>query len=442
MEMTASRLIAGSAAKDITPEGPQFLFGYPHVDRISTGVHDPLLSSALFLDDGETKLLLIANDVVAVGNETIRLARRRIERETGVPAANILISASHTHSGPMTMDLLSCEADPVLPKADPAYVRRLEDGIVASAVQACRNAQPAEIGLATADGSCVGGNRHDPAGPTDPQTPILIVRSQEKFLAAMVVCSMHPTILHEDSTLVSGDFPAMARKHLQEQILGSDCPVLWHTGPSGNQSPRHVAQSNTFAETERLGNLLGQSLSEAIGKIDYSSDISLGCARKMIELPAKTFPPVEEARSRLERAAERLAAMRRSGTDSREIRTAECDWFGAEETLTLALAAASGRLREAIASVMPAEVSLVRIGPWSFAGWPGEAFVEFSLRVKSACPNCFVIGLANGELQGYIVTEEAAREGWYEASNALFASPESGDLLVESTLELLGKFVR
>ena len=48
-----------------------------------------------------------------------------------------------------------------------------------------------------------------------------------------------------------------------------------------------------------------------------------------------------------------------------------------------------------------------------------------------------MISLANGQLQGYLVTEEAVRQGWYEAMNSLFASPESGMALVETTLELL-----
>ena len=52
----AGLLTAGSATADITPDRPQFLFGYPHVRRYSTGVHDPLLSSALFLSDGRTRL--------------------------------------------------------------------------------------------------------------------------------------------------------------------------------------------------------------------------------------------------------------------------------------------------------------------------------------------------------------------------------------------------
>ena len=104
----------------------------------------------------------------------------------------------------------------------------------------------------------------------------------------------------------------------------------------------------------------------------------------------------------------------------------------------LARAAVAGRLDAAIASVMPAEIMVMHIGPWSFVGWPGETFVEFALEVKSLHPNCHVISLANGELQGYLVTEEAVRQGGYEASNALFASPEAGMLLVKKTLELLG----
>ena len=147
--------------------------------------------------------------------------------------------------------------------------------------------------------------------------------------------------------------------------------------------------------------------------------------------------PVPQAEQSLARAVERLAALRESGADRREVRTAECDWFGAEESVALAHAAAEGRLDDAVAAVMPAEISLMRIGPWRFVAWPGEIFVDFALRVKARCPNCCIISLANGELQGYLATEEAVRCGWYEAMNAMFASPASGMLLVGKTLEML-----
>ena len=74
----AAALIAGAATADITPDDAQFLFGYPHVRRYSTGVHDPLLSSALFLSDGKTSLLWVANDVIYVSRQTARRVRGRI----------------------------------------------------------------------------------------------------------------------------------------------------------------------------------------------------------------------------------------------------------------------------------------------------------------------------------------------------------------------------
>jgi hypothetical protein len=198
-----------------------------------------------------------------------------------------------------------------------------------------------------------------------------------------------------------------------------------------------VTKANTFDEAQRLGNLLGQSIAKAAGAINYVDDVTLSCTRALVNLPARTFPPVDEAQRQLDQSAERLATLRRCGADRREVRTAECDWFGAEETLTLARAAAAGRLDAAIAAVMPAEIMLTRIGPWFFAGWPGEAFVEFPLAVKAARPDCCVISMANGELQGYLVTEEAVQCRWYEAMNSLWSNPQAGLLLVEKTLELL-----
>ena len=88
---------------------------------------------------------------------------------------------------------------------------------------------------------------------------------------------------------------------------------------------------------------------------------------------------------------------------------------------------------------MPAEITLMRIGPWAFVGWPGEAFVEFSLEVRALHPNCYVISLVNSQLEGYLVTEEAVRQGWYEALNRAVRQPECGELLAATTLELLSQ---
>lgn len=431
-------LVAGAAVAEITPRNSQFLYGYPFVHRYSTGVHDPLMSSALYLSAGAVKVMFVANDIIYLNKQTVARVRDRIESLTGIPALHIMVTASHTHSGPMTVDLLVAEGDPVIPKTDSEYVRFLEDQIVRAAEQAVRQAVPAEIGLAVADAADVGTNRRDPKGPANPEAPVLRVRSlpDHTDLACMVVGSMHPTVLHEDSTLVSNDFPGMTRQYLQREVLGMSCPLLYHTGPSGNQSPRHSVSANTFAEAERLGYMLGKSIAAVMPQMQYRETVNVACATDWVDLPRRSFPSVEQASVRLASAEARLDELRRNSAPRQQIRTAEVDWFGAGETVTLARAATEHRVDVVAASCLPAEIQIITVGPWTFVGWPGEIFVEYALAVKTRAQGTHVISLANGELQGYIVTPDAVADNAYEAGNALF-DHSSGGLLVDHTLQLL-----
>jgi neutral ceramidase len=251
-----------------------------------------------------------------------------------------------------------------------------------------------------------------------------------------VVYSMHPTVLHEDSTLISADFPGMTRKYLQGEVLGPDCPVLYHTGPAGNQSPRYSTAANTFPEAEKLGRMLGKAIAKSISRIHYITPVSITCRQEFLELPPRSLPSVKQAQATLELAKARLTQLRAAGAPRPVVRTAEVDWFGAQETLTLARAEADKRLNPAIEASMPAEIQMTKIGPWAFVGWQGEMFVEYALAVKARAKNTYLISLANGELQGYIATEKAAAERAYEAECALFA-PASGTVLVNKTLEML-----
>ena len=275
---------AGAVQVDITPRSPQFLYGYPHVPRVSTGVHDPLLSTALCLDDGATATMFIANDLIFVPREIAERVRARLAELTGIPAGHIMVTATHTHSGPVTVRYLSNEADPVVPGPDPAYLQQAEQGMIDAGRRAWESRQPGEIGLVIADGAAVGTNRRDPSGPRDAQVPVLLARTADthQFIAAMMVCSMHPTVLHEDSTLISGDFPAMARQYMQQHLLGRDCPIVYHTGAAGNQSPRHVTRGNTFAEAERLGWALGDAIVRAATQAEYQRKLRISCARELL----------------------------------------------------------------------------------------------------------------------------------------------------------------
>ena len=432
-------LLAGAAVADLTPPGSVFLYGYPHVERMSTGVHDPLQSAALYLRGKKGAALFIANDIIVIDRDFTAGVRRRINARTGVAEDAIMITCTHTHSGPVTVDGLSHASDSIVPRRDEAYLRLAADRMVEAACAAVKAATPAEIGLATARAEGVGTNRHDPAGPSDPEVPVLVARStrDRSPIACMVVFAMHPTVMHEDSKLISADFPFFTRRLLQGGALPASCPVVYHTGAAGNQSPRHVTRANTFAEAQRLGEKLGSAIAAAIPGISYRPDAPIACRRKFIDLEIRKFSAVDKADAALGEVRARFERLKQEGAPRPEVRTAECDVFGAEETADLARAAIDGRLQAAARSCLPAEIQVIEIGSWKFVGWPGEHFVEFALEVKARSPGTFIITLANGELQGYIVTAEAAAKGFYEATNAVFA-PSNGQRFVRETLALLG----
>ncbi|WP_438479745.1 hypothetical protein [Oleiharenicola lentus] len=432
-------LQAGAATVDLTPQDSVFLFGYPHVERFSTGAHDRLESVALYLRGENGCALFIANDLIFVSKTLAADVRRRISIKTGIPVSSIAVTATHTHSGPITVDYVSNGADPAVPKVDPAYLAFVAESMILAACSAVRTAVPAEIGLAVAQAEGVGSNRHDPKGPEDREVPVLMVRSLagQEPIACMVAYGMHPTVLHEDSTLISADFPHFTRRYLRTAgLLPENCSILYHSGACGDQSPRHVARANTFAEAQRLGENLGRSIAAAIPAISFQSRLPIETRTAFLPLETRAFPPVELALEKARRAREKFEKLQEEKAARTAVRTAECDWFGAEETVELARAASDGRLSAVVRNCLPAEIQVIILGEWKFVMWPGEFFVEYALAIKARSKNSFVITFANGELQGYVVTPAAAAAELYEATNAVF-SPANGQRVVQATLELL-----
>ncbi len=443
-------LLAGAAVREITPEGDVALYGYPRVERRSTGVHDPLRASAIYLETEACGGVLLASlDLLFLDTPTARRIQRSVADRLGLPETRVFISCTHTHSGPVTTRLLSWRDDPTLPDPDPAYLDFVERRTLETAAAARKNVRPAESAWTSADARGVGGNRRDPAGVTDPECGVLAVRtrgdagSEASFLAVSMIYGMHPTVLHEDSTLISADFPHFAREFVRASLPGRPV-VSYHTGPCGDQSPRHFVEAQTFEEARRLGRLLGESVWDAVRRIPadaWASEPILAASVERLDLPRRRIPSPEDAEGILESVRRDYERLRRSGSSRAEVRTAECAVFGAESAATLARAQAQGAVSEVLDTILPAGVQVLRIGDTCLAGLPGEIFAAYGLDIRTHVPcRTFVATLVNGELQGYIVTPEAAAEGGYEAANSLLA-PEAGDRLAASAIRQIVNLV-
>src|SRR5947208_15825841 len=92
---------AGAALSNITPPlGSPIVGGF--VPFPATHVHDELHARCLVLDDGKTKLVLVVCDLLGMDRLVSDDARHHIEKDLGIPPANVLISATHTRSAAST----------------------------------------------------------------------------------------------------------------------------------------------------------------------------------------------------------------------------------------------------------------------------------------------------------------------------------------------------
>ena len=95
----AAGLRAGVGKADITPKTGYYLGGWTRADRTGHGQHTRLYSRALVLERDGRKVALVQVDLFGVPGGLLRHVGERLA-DRGLSERNIVISASHTHSGP------------------------------------------------------------------------------------------------------------------------------------------------------------------------------------------------------------------------------------------------------------------------------------------------------------------------------------------------------
>jgi len=87
---------AGAAKGNITPElGGKIVGGFSPFP--ATHVHDDLWVRALVLDDGKTRVAVAVCDLIGISQDVSDKAQQLLQEETGLPARNLLVAATHTH---------------------------------------------------------------------------------------------------------------------------------------------------------------------------------------------------------------------------------------------------------------------------------------------------------------------------------------------------------
>ncbi len=440
-------LQAGFSRLDISPEIGVQLAGFPDVLRKNTGIHDPLYATAAVLSDGSETVCLISLDLLWYHKRDVGVIRRLIEKQTGIPAGNIMICCTHTHSGHIAASFAEFTPQQLEAMPTAEEIQVLNARIAGSAAEAYHRLRQAELGVGTqicGSESGIGGNRRDPlGGAADPLLQLLAVRDKSGILMGCIVkYALHPSAMHEDSTLVSADYVGYLRKAIENQYPGAY--VLFLQGAAGDQSNRHTRVCKGFAEAERIGTVLGNAAAGLIQEINFTGEGTLSVVQTETALPLRRLPSAEEAVSRVREARVRYDSLRAAGTATpAELRRAEVEMFGADCLAGYVKRMADPAGREQLTAELPAQVQAIRWNDMAIVGLQGELFVEFGLEIQKASPfpDTFVVTLANGGLPGYVCTRAACQEGGYEVGSSLLA-PEAGEILTKTAQKLLQKVMK
>ncbi|MHC4495015.1 MAG: neutral/alkaline non-lysosomal ceramidase N-terminal domain-containing protein, partial [Planctomycetota bacterium] len=439
--VNAAQLTAGVAVTDITPPVGYRMSGYFR-ERLSTGTSNPLRAKAVVIRQGRESAAMVSCDIIGLSPEVSSRARKLAAKKTGIPAANILLAATHSHTGPLYFGALrkhfhhraiaASGSDPY-EKVD--YSSRLVRRIVKAITQADAAAKPVRLEAGTVEQQGLSFNRRfhmkngtvrfnpgiqNPdivrvAGPIDPEVGIVFFRetNTDRNVAAMVNFALHLDTV--GGTEYAADYPFYVEQSLREKY-GKDLVLLYGTGTCGDINHIDVTKRERL-KTDYIGRTLGETVCAKAESLKSITESALAVRRAIVDVPLQRYGP------------EKVAWARES---IEKVGTRELSFL--EQVEAYKIIAIEMRQSRTI----PLEVQVFRLSrDVAVVGLPGEVFVDLGLAIKQSSPfaTTIVIELCQ-DAPGYIPTKKAFAEGSYETVNSRIA-PGGGEKMAEAAIRLL-----
>ncbi|MGH7951651.1 MAG: hypothetical protein ACREFE_06995 [Limisphaerales bacterium] len=390
----------GTSQIEITPKPGIDLAGFAVRPQPSTSVLDPLWIRALYLEHGTERLLWLHADLVALDQHLADRLRRRLELESRIPFSRILLSTTHTHSGPATIQFTGCG------EIVPTYVAWLEDQFSRAASHAVNNLEPCR--LVVAEGQCeLGVDRQNFTTPhTDPRVGASgWYRDDGTFKAVFLCYSMHPVCLQ--GSQISADWPGETARILSDSLPGRPVALV-SSGACGNINPPKT--DVTPQQMRKWGRQIAESvvnqLLAASCKMGLKDSLKFNSVSVSLPKEGWSIEQVEEYR----------AICLANPAGRREF--GECFSHAVETWRSKML----DQLRRGESSFIHAELGMIFFGPVAIATVNGEIFSQF-IELMSSQNGCsvYTVGCANGMI-GYIPSADAYVDGGYEVSWAMLFS--------------------
>jgi hypothetical protein len=434
----ARGLRIGAASVVITPAVGAPMAGY-YSPRAAEGVDDDLRAKAIVVEQDGSNVAMVVCDLISMPRPVSDEARRLIQLSLGLPPERVMISATHTHTGPVLPT--GSSRDPSEEGAlDVAkkYVQSLPELIARSVRDANENLRPARASVGTGREEHLSFNRRyvmkngsvgwnpgkqntsvvHPAGPIDPDVPVVYFETTDgNPITTYVNFAMHLDTV--GGVRISADYPHTLSSILAK-LKGPEMLTVFSIGAAGDINHIDVGSATPQGgpqEGRRIGTILAGEVIKTYARLQPVRTFAPRAGSEIVKLELPKVTPDDVTK------AQKIAV--KFGKDGPTF--LERVWA----YKVLDVAAREGKPLEA-------EVQVFALGDdLAFVALPGEIFVELGLAVKKQSPfrHTIIAELANGSV-GYVPTRRAYDEGNYEPVSARCAAG-SGERLAETAVRLL-----
>lgn len=390
----------GIARADITPTDSLWLAGYAARDHGAVGTLHKIWAKALALQDAKgNRGVLVTADLLGFPKQISDAIRKKCQEKFGLERRQIILSCSHTHTGPVLQGSLSDiyfysnQQQKMIDK----YSDCLENDVVNLVGRALEKMTPARLSAGNGVVRFQINRRNNPAntltsqtdlnGPNDYAVPVLAIsQTDSNLLAVTFGYACHPTVLN--SYQWSGDYPGFAQLELEKRFPGATALFFQGCGADQNPLPRRsVSLARQYGE--ELASAVSRVLED--GRSSLSSELKMACTEVPLLL---NKPPDEET---LQKIVSEEKGYRKKWAQRMLDKLQQGEPFKCSYPYTL---------------------QVWKIGNQALFVLGGEVVIDYAIRLKRIFgENIFVMAYAN-DVMAYIPSARILREGGYEGTES------------------------
>ncbi len=400
----------------------------------SEGILDHTFARAIVIDNGATRAALVSVDTGMVGDQVWRPVSERIEKELGIPAKNLMVNPTHTHSafGGGSAEQIFNVIKAAVDKLQPA---RIGHGTGVSYL----NVQRDIINPATH--KWWEGANYD--GPSDKTVAVIQFETPRGEPIAVYFNYACHAVVTGNTDMLSGDWPGEAERYIEDSF-DDRCVALFSTGAQGDQNPIYFQQTFDLRDI-RIKDYAarGQDISNAMPPGGQGLNKQNPTVKKLLDQQKMMIKTMGQMMGEEVKRVMRLMDPNHMSLGGRIA--------GAQKTITLpgrtrtdqGRAAVEGQYRDGPDCSL--RLSLLMIDDIALGGSSAEIYNMIAVRFKRESPigRSIFVSMANGSSNtGYIPDDAAYGRQTFEVLSSRCKPGYAETGIVNGLLDLIAEIRR